>query len=174
MRPRSRVLDSHTPPCGFEATKERRPQGYLVLGVLPSRWPRRGPVNAVLGLGRTSSELIFFAFFPHLRSGVLVLTSSFVLHSELIFRATPSSQPKRHQPSPCSPCRSIPTPTRPSQCRPRQGITPTTAQAAPSAARRTQTRTGPRFHISLSAGGYRTASPSATTVRNTLGPRSLV
>lgn len=66
---------------------------------------------------------------------------------------------------PCSPCRNTPTPTRRNRPRLPQDTTPTTtAPAAPSAAPPTRTRTGPRSRISPSAGGYRTASPSATTV----------
>lgn len=70
-----------------------------------------------------------------------------------------------HTLSPCSPCPITHTAMPPSHHHHHHRANSRhTGQAVPLVPRRTQTRTGPRSRTSPSAGGYRTASPSATTV----------
>lgn len=69
-----------------------------------------------------------------------------------------------HTLSPCSPCPITHTAMPPSHHHHHRANSRHTGQAVPLVPRRTQTRTGPRSRTSPSAGGYRTASPSATTV----------
>lgn len=70
-----------------------------------------------------------------------------------------------HTLSPCSPCPITHTAMPPSHHHHHHRANSRhTGQAVPLVPRRTQTRTGPRSRTSPSAGGYRTALPSATTV----------
>jgi hypothetical protein len=102
---------------------------------------------------------------PQLISRVLGFDSHIILPVANIHQLAPA-RPEPPRRPPRSPCPSMRMPTRPNQHRQPHATTPTIAPAAPSEARQTPTRTEPRSQILPSAGEYRTALPSATTVRS--------